>query len=269
MGQMRIFVSHSHVDNDFGLRLVEDLRDALGGDHDAVWYDASGGLHGGDAWWRVIVTELTARPVFIVVLSPSSMRSPRVNDEIDLAWKQKNSAAGKAIVPVQLHHCQVREDVAMRHIISFVPPRPYEQALHELLTALGIREGRWQAARDSAQTQANRPVQSHVEPTVSIVGTSSITKFIDNDIAYLRWVDTHPHGFVLNSERRPRSSYLMLRRASCGTIKGTPTRKAALPGAYVWTGPYIKVCSDSRQAIENWAYSETRGAVKPCRICNP
>jgi hypothetical protein len=72
----RIFVSHSHKDNDFGVRLVEDLRTALGGGDETVWYDASGGLHGGDAWWRTIVAEIKARPVFIVVASPESMASP-------------------------------------------------------------------------------------------------------------------------------------------------------------------------------------------------
>jgi hypothetical protein len=56
----RIFVSHSHQDNAFGVRLVQDLRAALGGDEAAVWYDASGGLHGGDEWWRKIVAEITS-----------------------------------------------------------------------------------------------------------------------------------------------------------------------------------------------------------------
>ena len=36
----RIFVSHSSKDAEFGKKLVEDLRQALGSD-DAVWYDKS------------------------------------------------------------------------------------------------------------------------------------------------------------------------------------------------------------------------------------
>ena len=38
----RVFISHSHADNDFGVRLAEDLRRALG-DEQSVWYDVSGG----------------------------------------------------------------------------------------------------------------------------------------------------------------------------------------------------------------------------------
>src|SRR5712691_2928566 len=36
-----IFMSHSHIDNDFGTRLAQDLRRLLG-DEGAVWYDVLG-----------------------------------------------------------------------------------------------------------------------------------------------------------------------------------------------------------------------------------
>jgi outer membrane protein assembly factor BamB len=134
---LRIFVSHSHKDNDFGIRLIADLRAALGDDA-AVWYDASGGLHGGEAWWRNIVAQISARSVFLVILSPDAMASPWVNDEIDLAWKQKNSPDGKIILPVLYRACQVREDLQTRQIVSFLPPKPYEMALGELFAALGL-----------------------------------------------------------------------------------------------------------------------------------
>ncbi len=74
MATPRIFVSHSHMDDAFGQRLIADLRRDLGSE-DAVWYDVSGGLHGGDAWWRRIVAEITTRDTFIVVLSPDAVAS--------------------------------------------------------------------------------------------------------------------------------------------------------------------------------------------------
>ena len=81
--QHRIFVSHSHLDNEFGTRLTQDLRRVLG-DERAVFYDVLGGLHGGDSWWEKIVEELAARDVFIIVLSPHAMNSKwvRVSGEI-------------------------------------------------------------------------------------------------------------------------------------------------------------------------------------------
>jgi hypothetical protein len=59
---------------------VKDLLDVLG-DDTAVWYDARGGLQGGDTWWPKIVKELTERNVFILLLSPDAMKSKWVNDE--------------------------------------------------------------------------------------------------------------------------------------------------------------------------------------------
>jgi formylglycine-generating enzyme required for sulfatase activity/tetratricopeptide (TPR) repeat protein len=135
---MRLFISHSHADNEFGTRLAEDLRRALG-DEESVWYDVSGGLHGGDAWWRKIVQEIAARPIFVVVLSPAAMESHWVNDEIDLAWNLKNTPEGKTIIPVLHRACAPRADLRTRHIISFLPPRPYKAALAETLAALGVR----------------------------------------------------------------------------------------------------------------------------------
>ncbi|SRR5712691_8826601 len=77
----RIFISHSSKDHPFCLQLVDDLQRVLG-DESAVWYDARGGLHGGDSWWRKIVQELKTRNVFLVVLSPDSMTSDCVRNTI-------------------------------------------------------------------------------------------------------------------------------------------------------------------------------------------
>ena len=147
----RLFISHSHADNAFGVRLAEDLRRALGNDQ-SVWYDVSGGLHGGDAWWRKIVQEIATRPIFVVVLSPDAMESRWVNDEIDLAWNLKNTPDGKTIIPVLYRACQPRADLLTRHIISFLPPREYDAALAETLAALGVTETRVAGASPAAPT---------------------------------------------------------------------------------------------------------------------
>jgi hypothetical protein len=130
-------MSHSRADNTLGIRLAEDLRRALG-DPTAVWFDASGGLHGGDAWWRSIEREVTERPVFLVIWSPDARDSTWVNDEIDLAWQQKNGAEGKRIIPLLYRPCPLREDLRTRQAISFLAPKPYEAAYAELLAGLGV-----------------------------------------------------------------------------------------------------------------------------------
>lgn len=128
----RIFVSHSHLDNDFGTKFAQDLRRALN-DESAVWYDVLGGLHGGETWWEKIVEELTARDVFIVALSPDAMNSYWVRREITMAINE-----GKFIIPVLHRSCSIRADLKILQIISFLAPKPYEQAFGEVLLALGL-----------------------------------------------------------------------------------------------------------------------------------
>lgn len=128
----RIFVSHSHLDNDFGTRFTQDLRRALN-DESAVWYDVLGGLHGGETWWEKIVEELIARDVFIVVLSPDSMNSHWVRREITMAFNEN-----KYVLPVLYRSCSVRADLKILQIISFLAPKPYNQAFGEVIFALGL-----------------------------------------------------------------------------------------------------------------------------------
>ena len=132
--QHRIFMSHSHIDNDFGTRLAQDLRRRLN-DESAVWYDILG-LHGGDTWWEKIVEELTARDIFLVVLSPDAMNSYWVRQETTIAVTKR-----KFIVPVLYRDCAIRADLEIYQIISFLAPKPYETAFQEVLRALGLPTG--------------------------------------------------------------------------------------------------------------------------------
>ena len=159
----RIFISHSHNDNEFGVKLVEDLRRVLG-DESAVWYDARGGLHGGDPWWHKIMQELRTRNTFIVVLSPDSVASPWVNSEIDLAWRQKHSPSGKLIIPLLYRQCEIRDDLDTLQFISFLPPRTYEESFNELLIALGL----------SPYIATSKPIQVANDPDAVFVRQRNI-----------------------------------------------------------------------------------------------
>ncbi len=81
----RIFICHSQEESIFALQLAQDLCKALN-DENAVWCETAG-----EVAWATVVQELTARPIFIVILSPAAMASTRIKHEIDLAWEQKNS----------------------------------------------------------------------------------------------------------------------------------------------------------------------------------
>lgn len=134
MSVPHIFISHSSSDDSFGLRLCEDLRALVG--EESVWYDSTR-LDAGEEWWKSILAEITSRDVFLVILSPEAVASRWVNDEITIAWRQKNTLS-KRIIPILLAPCLVREDLMTLQIISFIPTRPYEHAFEELRVALGL-----------------------------------------------------------------------------------------------------------------------------------
>lgn len=131
----KIFISHSHKDNQFGIKLAQDLKRKLG-NNVKVWYDADGGLNGGDRWWTKILEELVSSSVFIVIVSPDAMASKWVDDEISIAWAHKNSQQGKLIIPLLYQKCKVREDLSTLQLVSFLTPNSYEAALDELTKRL-------------------------------------------------------------------------------------------------------------------------------------
>lgn len=136
----RIFVSHSHEDDAFGVRLVSDLRRELGGGEDAVWYDSSGGLRGGDAWWAEIRRQVEARHIFVVILSPAAMQSKWVSDEVDMAWRLLHSKQRTRIIPVLYRPCTPRLDLQIIQQISFLEPTSYEAAFRDLMAAINLTD---------------------------------------------------------------------------------------------------------------------------------
>ena len=88
--------------------------------------------------------------------------------------------------------------------------------------------------------------------------------FADDDTGYLAWVERNQQGFVVNTFRKPDPTYLMLHQASCGTIRGKPAR-----GERWTTGDFIKVCADTRAALDQWARQIAGGQLQPCGLCRP
>jgi tetratricopeptide (TPR) repeat protein len=168
-GRHRIFISHSHLDNDFGTRLAQDLRRVLA-DEDGVFYDILGGLHGGETWWEKIVEELTARDVFLLVLSPEAMNSIWVRREINVALNES-----KYIIPVLYRTCSIRADLKILQIVSFLAPKVYEAAFQEVLSALGLPK----EVPTAQQVKASQPSEA-TDPTLALIQHME-TAFADHD----------------------------------------------------------------------------------------
>lgn len=86
-----------------------------------------------------------------------------------------------------------------------------------------------------------------------------VTIFQDFDQGFFEWLEAHPDGYFINADRNPRKDYLVLHRPSCPHFKGSPELN--------WTREYIKICSEDRGNLEDWADQATGGEVTLCGTC--
>src|SRR5271165_7423104 len=91
------FFSYSRDDSEFALRLARDLK-AAGAN---VWIDQLD-LVGGQRWAQTVQDALEKSPRVLVILSPSSVNSPNVENEYTLALKEK-----KTVIPVLHRECKI------------------------------------------------------------------------------------------------------------------------------------------------------------------
>jgi len=102
------FLSYSRSDEDFALRLARDLQ-ARGVD---MWVDRFS-IRPSEHWDRAIERAIRSCRNVIAVLSPRSVASENVADEISLAID-----AGKPIIPVVIEPCDLPLRLTRRHLID-------------------------------------------------------------------------------------------------------------------------------------------------------
>jgi hypothetical protein len=94
-------------------------------------------------------------------------------------------------------------------------------------------------------------------------------QFTDGDDAYLRWLDQHPQGFIINTTRNKSPNYMVLHRADCKTIR-TYTRMAQ-PGGFT-ERQYIKICATDVASLRDWVRHNGRADgsfTSECPLCKP
>lgn len=207
------------------------------------------------------------RPALIPILDSVVERYLRSVESLD-------RPRGVASYAVELVRAYKRELDANAGVLTAVREELEGRGLHltecrlldiYLWAYSGTYEPLWQRSPGSPLPGPNRPAEPIREGVPDReMGDSdmSVTKFQDDDAGYLAWLAAHPRGFVLNAERKPQSSNLILHRASCWTIGGRPSRGDS------WTRAYIKICADDTAAIEEWTAKEVGGPPRRCQFCN-
>jgi TonB family protein len=120
------FFSYCREDSEFALKLAADLKVAGA----SVWIDQLD-IEPGTPWDRAVEDALTNSPHMLVVLSPVSVKSDNVRDEVSFALSRQ-----KRVIPVLYRDCDVPFRLARLQHIDF--RADYERALSILLRALGV-----------------------------------------------------------------------------------------------------------------------------------
>lgn len=136
------FFSYSREDSEFALRLASDLRAA----GSSVWIDQLD-IGPGQLWDRAVQTALERCPSVLIILSPASVNSDNVMDEVSFALDQK-----KELIPVLYRDCDIPFRVRRFQHLDF--RSNYEPMLQELKKCLHIA-GKSAAASAMASTASS------------------------------------------------------------------------------------------------------------------
>lgn len=124
----KTFFSYSRNDSEFVLKLATDLRTA-GND---IWLDQLD-IVAGKRWDAEIEKALEGAETMMVVLSPTSVASNNVMDEVSYALEE-----GKRVIPILISDCEIPFRIKRLQRVDF--RGDYEQALKKLVNALSLKK---------------------------------------------------------------------------------------------------------------------------------
>jgi anti-anti-sigma factor len=143
MEELRYFFSYSSKDTEFVVNLTNKLRDA----GVSLWIDRKD-IDGGQHWDLSVEKALKNCQGMIVALSPDSLASTHVMDEVSFALERK-----KLVVPVLVRPCEMPLRLHRVQRIDFTAD--YDSAFQRLLGVL--RCGQGVSSTASAGASASRP----------------------------------------------------------------------------------------------------------------
>jgi hypothetical protein len=153
----RVFFSYARADAEFVLKLAKDLRSAGAN----LWIDQLD-IPAGDRWDRAVEDALKTSLVLLAVLSPASVSSHNVMDEISFALEHK-----KKIVPVVFRSCDIPFRLKRLQYIDFTVN--YKDGCSKLLRALDV---------ETSSHSPSSPSISETKPTLRRWAFSILAGFL-------------------------------------------------------------------------------------------
>lgn len=162
---MTTFISYARADGPFALRLATDLRAAAVD----VWLDQLD-IQPGDTWDQAVEQALKRCDTLLVVLTPRSVASRSVMDEVSYAIEEN-----KRILPVLLENCEL--PFRLRRLQHTTFTNEYDAALRRLLASFASREPNAREGGRSTSYQVAGEVANSGRPpsrrTRLLIGLSS------------------------------------------------------------------------------------------------
>ncbi len=158
MKRAETFFSYSRANSDFALKLGKDLK-AAGG---SVWIDQLD-IPTGARWDEAVENALEESSNFLVILSPESINSENVKDEIGYAID-----AGKRILPILIKACTIPLRLRRFQYVDF-SHKPYIESLEETKKLLGI------SCQENIETETKAETQSPATQSEAIVKQTSLS----------------------------------------------------------------------------------------------
>jgi len=154
------FLSYSRSDERFALRLAQDLRA-----HDvAMWVDQLD-IRPSEHWDRAIERAVHDCRGLVVILSPRSVASDNVADEISYAID-----SGKSVLPVMIEKCVLPLRITRMHVID--ASGSYDKALQQCLAELTNPEGK------PASTEQRSPRRVQLDAEVLKTAKQKLTTIV-------------------------------------------------------------------------------------------
>ena len=125
----KVFISYSHQDRDFAERLAGDLS----GHGIIVWWD-EWGIRVGDSLLSKLQQGIIASSYLAIVLSPESVASSWVQEELNLALHRQLQERRVFVLPILFRECEVPPFLAEKKYADFSDD--YDAGLQELLSAI-------------------------------------------------------------------------------------------------------------------------------------
>lgn len=183
MSAETIFVSYSSNDRPFALGLVKELK-KLGAN---VWIDQLGiGL--GENWDNAIEEALENSETFMLILSPTSVESPNVQDEVSIAINTQ-----KKMVPILIKECKLpmrwqrrqyadltnNPDKAINDILSFLGlQEKANSSLKKILSLIGVSEAQEKVIQKIKEESSGKEIEQEVDARDLLVSDSEIDRAI-------------------------------------------------------------------------------------------